>query len=121
MSDIERMTRPEAARLAYRILLLLGDEQAAREGRYAGEPDVSHERFADTVAQLRCYAAVVPDMRPAPKPALPTHDEEGHPFVECEECGKPTLDDNTDECHNPDCPTNERIREKLRQISETPQ
>lgn len=50
--------------------------------------------------------------------ALPTHDEEGHPFVECEECGKPTLDDNTDECHNPDCPTNERIRERLQQMKD---
>jgi hypothetical protein len=33
-------------------------------------------------------------------------DDEGYPLVICDDCGKLSLDDNTDECRNWDCSIN---------------
>jgi hypothetical protein len=65
--DVARLPRCIAARLGVRLLESIADEQASREGRFPGEPDVSRERLADTLAQLRLYSAVVPQTpeRPA--------------------------------------------------------
>jgi hypothetical protein len=44
---------------------------------------------------------------------LPHEDDEGYPLVECEACRNTTLDENTDVCRNPACPTNDIVREAI--------
>lgn len=89
-----------------------------------GDPDASEcpHGFGDDVVCLLCH----PERREAARlPGfqngegmdaaawLPVEDEEGYALVECEACRSRTLDENTDVCRNPACPTNDIVREAI--------
>lgn len=83
----------------------------------AEQPACPHG-FGDDVVCVQCHPDKLPGFQNGEGmdadawEEVPT-DDEGYPLVECEACRCMTLDDDTDVCRNPACPTQDIIAEAI--------